>query len=156
MSHVRDRLDALGFSLPPAANPAGAYVPARRSGDLVFTSGQLPTKDGALPRTGKVGAEIDVDVAYDLARLCALNGLAAIDALVGLDAVTAVVKVVGFVASAPDFYAQPAVMNGASEFLARVFDGHLAEGGGHARSAVGVAALPLNAPVEVELIVRVQ
>lgn len=155
MPFVKDRLDALGFSLPPPPKPAGAYVPAVRSGDLVFTSGQIPTRDGALPRTGKVGAEIDVDVAYDLARLCALNGLAAIDALVGLDSVTAVVKVVGYVASAPDFYGQPAVMNGASEFLARAFDGHLAGGSGHARSAVGVAALPLNAPVEVELIVRV-
>lgn len=155
MSHVKDRLDALGFSLPPPPKPAGGYIPARRSGDLVFTSGQLPTKGGELPRTGKVGAEIDVDVAYDLARLCALNGLAAIDGLVGLDSVTEVVKLVGFVASAPDFYGQPAVMNGASEFLTRVFDGHLPDGAGHARSAVGVAALPLNAPVEVEMIVRV-
>ncbi|MDR1999716.1 MAG: RidA family protein [Frankiaceae bacterium] len=156
MPQVRDRLDALGFSLPPPPKPAGAYVPARRSGRLVFTSGQLPMKAGVLPRTGKVGAEIDVDVAYDLARLCALNALAAIDDLVGLDAVTSVVKVLGFVASAPDFYGQPAVVNGASEFLVRVFDGRLADGGGHARSAVGVAALPLNAPVEVEMIVRVE
>jgi enamine deaminase RidA (YjgF/YER057c/UK114 family) len=155
MTGVRDRLAALGLALPTMAAPAGAYIPAVRSGDLVFTSGQLPFQDGALPRTGKVGADLDVEQAYELARLCALNALAAVDAQVGLDAIRAVVKVVGFVASAPDFYAQPAVVNGASEFLGQVFEEVGEQGGSHARSAIGVAALPLNAPVEVEMIVRV-
>lgn len=145
------RLAELGIALPAVAAPAGAYVPARRSGSLVFTAGQVPFVDGALPATGKVGAEVDLDTAKDLARTCALNALAAVDALVGLDAVTAVVKVVGFVASDPGFTGQPAVVNGASELLAEVFG----EAGQHARSAVGVAVLPLDAPVEVEIVVEV-
>jgi len=151
MPSPRERLAALGLSLPPVAAPVAAYVPARRSGPFVFTSGQLPTIDGALPATGKVGAEVSPEDAAGLARTCALNALAAVDALVGLDAVTAVVKVVGFVASAPGFTGQPAVINGASNLLVDVFG----DAGAHARSAVGVAALPLDAPVEVELIVEV-
>jgi enamine deaminase RidA (YjgF/YER057c/UK114 family) len=145
------RLAALGLTLPPVAAPLAAYVPALRSGSLVFTSGQLPFVDGALPATGKVGADVSADDAAGLARAAALNGLAAIDALVGLDRVVRVVKVVGYVASAPDFTAQPAVINGASELLGEVFG----DAGAHARSAVGVAALPLDAPVEVELVVEV-
>ena len=147
-----EKLRELGIALPTVAAPAGAYIPARRTGDLVFTAGQVPFVDGKLPATGKVGAEVDVDTARDLARTCALNALAAVDALVGLDAVVGVVKVVGFVASAPDFIGQPSVINGASELLGEVFG----EAGAHARSAVGVAVLPLDAPVEVELVVEVR
>ncbi len=146
------RLAELGLELPPVAPPVAAYVPAVRSGDLVFTSGQLPMVDAQLPVTGKVGAQVTAEQAKDLARTCALNGLAAVDALVGLDAVVQVVKVVGFVASTPDFTGQPGVVNGASELLGDVFAG---DPGRHARSAVGVAALPLDAPVEVELVVEV-
>ncbi len=145
------RLAELGLSLPPVATPAGAYIPARRSGNLVFTAGQVPFVDGKLPKTGKIGGDVSAEDAYDLARTATLNALAAIDALVGLDAVTGVVKVVGFVASSPDFGGQPTVINGASDLLGEVFG----EAGAHARSAVGVAELPLNAPVEVELIVEV-
>jgi enamine deaminase RidA (YjgF/YER057c/UK114 family) len=144
-------LRELGITLPTVAAPAGAYIPARRTGNLVFTAGQVPFVDGKLPATGKVGAEVDVDTARDLARTCALNALAAVDALVGIDSVVGVVKVVGFVASAPDFTGQPAVINGASELLGQVFG----EAGAHARSAVGVAVLPLDAPVEVEIVVEV-
>ncbi|HEU5266034.1 MAG TPA: RidA family protein [Jatrophihabitans sp.] len=150
MGSPSSRLAELGLRLPPVVAPLAAYVPARRSGSLVFTAGQLPMVDGALPRTGKVGTDVDVDVAVDLARTAALNGLAAIDALVGLDAVAGVVKVVGYVASAPEFTGQPAVVNGASELLGAVFG----DAGAHARSAVGVASLPLDAPVEIELIVE--
>jgi enamine deaminase RidA (YjgF/YER057c/UK114 family) len=147
----KDRLAELGLTLPPVSTPAGAYIPARRSGNLVFTAGQVPFVDGALPATGKIGGDVSAEQAYDLARICALNALAAVDALVGLDAVTGVVKVVGFVASSPDFGGQPGVINGASDLLGDVFG----EAGAHARSAVGVAELPLNAPVEVELVVEV-
>jgi enamine deaminase RidA (YjgF/YER057c/UK114 family) len=146
-----DRLRELGLSLPPVATPGGAYLPARRVGSLVFTAGQIPLVDGRLAATGKVGAEIDVAQAHGLARQCALNALAAVDALVGLDAVRGVIKVVGFVASAPGFGGQPEVVNGASELFAEVFG----EAGQHARSAVGVAELPRNAPVEVEIVVEV-
>lgn len=146
-----ETLRELGITLPTVAAPAGAYIPARRTGNLVFTAGQVPFVDGALPATGKVGAEVDVDTARDLARTCALNALAAVDALVGIDAVVGVVKVVGFVASAPDFTGQPSVINGASELLGEVFG----QAGAHARSAVGVAVLPLDAPVEVEIVVEV-
>lgn len=151
MASPTERLRELGIALPSVATPAGAYIPARRTGSLVFTSGQLPFVDGALAGTGKVGAEVDADEGYRLARICALNALAAIDALVGLDAVTGVVKVVGFVASAPGFTGQPAVVNGASDVLGEVFG----DAGAHARSAVGVAELPLGTPVEVELVVEV-
>lgn len=145
------RLAELGLTLPAVAAPAGAYVPARRSGTQVFTAGQLPMVDGVLQATGKVGAEVDTETAKGLARLCALNALAAVDALVGLDAVTGVVKVTGFVASAPGFTDQPAVLNGASELFGEVFG----DAGSHARSAVGVAELPKGAPVEVEIVVEV-
>ncbi|HYZ08977.1 MAG TPA: RidA family protein [Pseudonocardiaceae bacterium] len=147
----RGRLAELGIPLPPVAAPAGAYLPAVRTGSLVFTAGQLPLVDTVVAATGKVGAEIDVQTAQQLARACALNALAAVDALVGLDSVTRVVKVVGFVASAPGFTGQPAVLNGASDLLGDVFGA----AGAHARSAVGVAELPLGAPVEVELVVEV-
>jgi enamine deaminase RidA (YjgF/YER057c/UK114 family) len=145
------RLTELGLVLPPVATPAGAYLPAVRSGSLVFTAGQLPMINGALAATGKLGAAIDPARGPELARICALNALAAVDGLVGLDAVVQVVKVVGFVASAPGFTAQPAVVNGASQLLGEVFG----TAGGQARSAVGVAELPLDAPIEVELIVEV-
>ncbi len=146
-----ERLIELGLVLPPVATPAGAYVPAVRTGSLVFTAGQLPLVEGTLAATGKLGAEIGTERGQQLTRRCALNALAAVDALVGLDAVVRVVKVVGFVASAPGFTAQPAVLNGASELLDELFG----TAGAHARSAVGVAELPLGAPVEVELIVEV-
>lgn len=150
MTSPTARLRELGITLPSVATPAGAYIPAKRAGGLVFTAGQVPFVDGALAATGKVGAEITPEQAKDLARTCTLNALAAVDGLVGLDAVASVVKVVGFVASAPGFTGQPGVINGASELLAEVFG----EAGRHARSAVGVAELPLGAPVEVELVVE--
>jgi enamine deaminase RidA (YjgF/YER057c/UK114 family) len=150
MNSARTRLAELGLTLPPVVAPLAEYVPARRSGSLVFTAGQLPMVDGALPRTGKVGAEIGLEEAVEFARVAALNGLAAVDALVGLDAVAGVVKVVGYVANVPGFTGQPAVVNGASQLLGAVFG----DAGAHARSAVGVASLPLDAPVEIELIVE--
>jgi enamine deaminase RidA (YjgF/YER057c/UK114 family) len=142
------RLAELGISLPPVATPVGSYVPAVRTGSLVYTSGQVP-QDAA---KGKVGAEVSAEDANAAARLCALQALAAVDALIGLDSVARVVKVVGFVASAPGFTGQPAVINGASDLLGEVFG----EAGAHARSAVGVAELPGGVPVEVELIVEVR
>ncbi|GAA4537001.1 RidA family protein [Pseudonocardia xishanensis] len=151
MTTPSQRLAELGLTLPAVAAPAGSYIPAKVSGSLVFTAGQVPFVDGKLPRTGKVGAEVTPEEAEDLARICVLNALAAIDALVGIDNVKGVVKVVGFVASAPGFGGQPGVVNGASDLLAEVFG----ESGAHARSAVGVAELPIDAPVEVELIVEV-
>lgn len=146
------RLAELGLELPPVVPPVAVYVPAVRTGDLVFTSGQLPMAGGVMAQTGLVGGPVSAERAKDLARTCALNALAAVDALVGLDSVVRVVKVVGFVASAPGFTGQPGVVNGASELLGEVFG----EAGVHARSAVGVAALPLDAPVEVELVVEVR
>ncbi|KZM68646.1 RidA family protein [Nocardia terpenica] len=148
----RKNLERLGLELPPVAAPAGAYVPAVRSGSFVYTSGQLPFVNGELSATGKVGAEVSLEQAREAAKLCALNALAAVDALVGLDQVVRIVKVVGFVASAPGFNDQPLVINGASEFLGEV----LGEAGVHARSAVGVFELPKNTPVEVELIAEVR
>ncbi|BBY03076.1 RidA family protein [Mycobacterium seoulense] len=145
------RLARLGVALPEVVAPLAAYVPAVRTGDLVYTAGQLPMQAGQLAGTGKVGAQVSPEDGKALARICALNALAAIDSLVGIDAVTRVVKVVGFVASAPGFNGQPGVINGASELLAEVFG----DDGAHARSAVGVSELPLDAPVEVELIVEV-
>lgn len=145
------RLAELGITLPSVAKPLAAYVPAVQTGNLVYTSGQLPLTEGKLTHAGKVGAEVTPEDAKAAARTCALNALAAIDALVGIDRVTRVVKVVGFVASAPGFNGQPGVVNGASEFLGEVFG----DAGIHARSAVGVAELPLDAPVEVELIVEI-
>jgi enamine deaminase RidA (YjgF/YER057c/UK114 family) len=149
---ISARLAELDIVLPDVVKPLAAYVPAARTGNLVYTSGQLPMQAGEMTRTGKVGAEVSPEEAKIAARTCALNALAAIDALVGIDAVVRVVKVVGFVASAPGFNGQPAVVNGASEFLGEVFG----DAGAHARSAVGVAELPLDAPVEVELIVEVK
>ncbi len=145
------RLEQLGIALPDVVAPLAAYVPAVRTGNLVYTAGQLPMEAGQLARTGKVGADLTPDEGKALARICALNALAAVHSLVGIDAVTRVVKVVGFVASAAGFNGQPGVINGASELLAEVFG----DNGAHARSAVGVAELPLGAPVEVELIVEV-
>lgn len=153
------RLTELGIDLPRVPAPVAAYVPAVRTGSLVYTSGQLPFVDGTLVATGKVGDAIDAATdavvdparAAELARTCALNCLAAVHELVGLDAVRRVVKIVGFVASTPQFTGQPAVINGASELVTQVFG----DAGLHARSAVGVAVLPLDAPVEVELIVEV-
>lgn len=146
------RLAALGLELPRVTAPLASYVPAVAAGSLIFTAGQLPFVDGTLQATGKVGAGVDPDTARDCARTCALNALAAAaDLAGGLDAVTRIVKVVGFVASAPGFGGQPQVVNGASELLTDVFG----DRGKHARSAVGVAELPLDAPVEVELIVEV-
>lgn len=152
MSAPEDRLASLGLALPEVVAPLAAYVPAVRTGSYVYTSGQLPMVDGKLTVTGKVGAEVGAEEARELARLCALNGLAAIKSVVGdLGRVARVVKVVGFVASAPDFTGQPGVINGASELLGEV----LGEAGVHARSAVGVAVLPLDSPVEVEFHVEI-
>ena len=145
------RLAELNLALPTPAAPLAAYVPAVRTGNLVYTSGQLPLIGGEVTHAGKVGAEVTAEQAKTAARTCALNALAAIHALVGIDSVTRVVKVVGFVASASGFNGQPGVVNGASEFLGEVFG----EAGTHARSAVGVSELHLDAPVEVELIVEV-
>ncbi|MGA5082416.1 RidA family protein [Streptomyces griseoincarnatus] len=145
---VESRLAELGLSLPEVVPPLASYQPAVVSGRYAFTSGQLPMVDGKLPVTGKVGAEVTPEEAKDLARTCALNALAAVKSVAGdLDRVARVVKVVGFVASAADFTGQPAVVNGASELLGEV----LGDKGVHARSAVGVAVLPLDAPVEVEM-----
>jgi enamine deaminase RidA (YjgF/YER057c/UK114 family) len=145
------RLAELGIELPEVVTPLAAYVPAVRTGNLVYTSGQVPITAGQLEATGKVGADVTPEVGKALARVCALNALAAVNSLVGIDAVTRVVKVVGFVASAQGFNGQPGVVNGASELFGEVFG----DAGAHARSAVGVSELPLNAPVEVELIVEV-
>jgi enamine deaminase RidA (YjgF/YER057c/UK114 family) len=146
------RLGDLGIALPEVARPAGAYLPAVRSGSLVYTAGQLPVVAGRLMATGKVGAEVDAGEAAGLARTCAINALAAVHALVGIDAVRRVVKVTGFVASAPGFTDQPAVIDGASALFGEVFG----DAGGHARSAVGVAELPKNTPVELEIVVEVE
>ncbi|WP_166866490.1 MULTISPECIES: RidA family protein [unclassified Salinibacterium] len=148
---IADRLTELGLALPPVAAPVAAYVPAVVSGNHVYTSGQLPMVGGVLPATGKVGAEVSAEEAKEFARVCALNALAAAESVIGsLDRVTKVVKVVGFVSSAPEFTGQPGVVNGASELLGEIFG----EIGVHARSAVGVAVLPLDAPVEVELLLE--
>ena len=152
MSTPEERLADLGLSVPDVAKPVAAYVPALRSGNHVFTSGQLPMRDGELMLTGKVGGEVTQEEAVECARQCALNALAAVRAEVGeLSAVKRIVKVVAFVASTPDFTGQPLVANGVSELLGEVFG----EAGRHARSAVGVNVLPLDSPVEVELVVEV-
>ncbi|WP_329076929.1 RidA family protein [Streptomyces niveus] len=148
---VEAALAELGVTVPQVVPPLAAYQPAVRSGVYVYTAGQLPMVDGKLPVTGKVGAEVTPEEAKDLARVCALNALAAVKSVVGdLDRVARVVKVTGFVASASDFTGQPAVLNGASELFGQVFG----DKGVHARSAVGVAVLPLDAPVEVEILVE--
>ena len=151
MSSWSARLADLGIELPQVVAPLAAYVPAVRTGNFVYTSGQLPMMSGELPLAGKVGASVSPEQAKSLARQCALNALAAVHSLVGIDSVVRVVKVVGFVASAPGFNGQPSVVNGASELFGQVFG----EAGQHARSAVGVSGLPLDAPVEVEVIVEV-
>ncbi|WP_067845274.1 RidA family protein [Nocardia lijiangensis] len=148
----RKNLERLGLTVPAVAAPVAAYIPAVRTGSLVYTSGQLPFVNGELSATGKVGAEVSLEAAAEAARLCALNALAAVHDLVGLDEVVRIVKVVGFVASAPGFTDQPLVINGASEFLGEVFG----DAGVHARSAVGVSELPKNTPVEIELIAEVR
>jgi enamine deaminase RidA (YjgF/YER057c/UK114 family) len=149
MSALDDRLVELGLQIPEVAKPVAAYVPAVVTGNLVFTAGQLPFVAGALPATGKVGSEVDAADANLFARTCVLNGLAAARAAIGsLDRITRVVKVVGFVASDPSFTGQPGVINGASELLGQIFG----DAGAHARSAVGVAVLPLDSPVEIEFV----
>ncbi|MFT4187035.1 MAG: RidA family protein [Aeromicrobium sp.] len=147
MGGVAERLAAVGLTVPPVAAPVASYVPAVAHGGFVFTSGQLPFVDGALVATGKVGAEVSPEEAAELARTAALNAVAAVGSVVDLDTVVRVVKVGVFVASAPGFTGQPAVANGASQLLADAFG----EAGVHARSAVGVAELPLGSPVEVEV-----
>jgi enamine deaminase RidA (YjgF/YER057c/UK114 family) len=150
-STAEERLAALGLKLPPVAAPLAAYVPAVRSGSMIYTSGQLPVVDGQLVSVGKVGAEVGAAEAAALARTCALNALAAAASVAGgLTGIARIVKLTGFVASAPEFTGQPQVVNGASELLLEVFG----DAGRHARSAVGTAVLPLNSPVEVELIVE--
>jgi enamine deaminase RidA (YjgF/YER057c/UK114 family) len=152
VSTPADRLAALGLTLPPVTRPVAAYVPAVRTGNYVYTSGQLPMVDGKLQASGKVGESVSPQDAAALARICALNALAAAaEAAGGLSAIARVVKVTGFVASAPGFTGQAQVINGASEFLIEV----LGDAGRHARSAVGMAVLPLDSPVEVEMIVEV-
>ncbi len=150
MGGPEDRLKDLGYELPAVPRPAGSYVPAARACALLFTAGQLPFKEGKLPYTGKVGGNVSAEEAKEAGRLCAINALAAVKAEAGLENVRRVVKVTGYVASAAGFNDQPGVMNGASELLWEVFG----EKGLHARSAVGVAELPLDAPVEVELVVE--
>lgn len=150
MTDIRQRLSALGITLPEVAAPVAAYVPATQVGNQVWTAGQLPFQQGSLPATGKVGAEVSRDDAAALARIAVLNALAAVDSLVGLERVSRVLKVVGYVASTPDFTEQPAVLNGASNLLGEVFG----DAGTHVRSAVGVPVLPLDSPVEVELVVE--
>ncbi|HJG51004.1 Bona fide RidA/YjgF/TdcF/RutC subgroup [Brachybacterium faecium] len=150
-ARVRARLEELGLALPAVAAPVAAYVPAVASGNQVHTSGQLPFVDGALPLSGKVGAAVTQEQAAELAATCCLNALAAVENLVGdLDRVVRIVKLTGYVASDPAFTAQPAVINGASELLGAVFG----DAGAHARSAVGVAVLPLDSPVELDLLVE--
>lgn len=146
-----ENLKNLGIELPDVAAPVAVYIPATKVGNQVWTSGQLPFIDGALPAVGKVGADVSAEQAESYARVAALNALAAIDAVVGIDNVTRVLKIVGFVASAQDFGGQPGVVNGASQLMGEVFG----EAGAHVRSAVGVAELPLNSPVEIEVVVEV-
>jgi len=152
VSAREEKLAELGLSVPAVAAPVAAYIPAVRTGSLVLTSGQLPMRDGQLLHVGKVGGEVSEEEAVECARQCALNALAAIKAEIGdLDAIKRIVKVVAFVSSTPDFTGQPLIANGASELLGEVFG----DAGRHARSAVGVPVLPLDAPVEVELMVEV-
>ena len=150
---IKEKLSELGLTLPTAAAPVAAYVPAVKSGNLVFTAGQLPVVDGKLIKEGKVGREVTVEGAKELAQICALNALAAISLVADLDQVERVVRVGGFVNCAPGFTAIPGVVNGASELLIKIFGD---VNGKHARTAVGVAELPLNAPVEIELIVQLK
>ena len=150
---IKEKLSALGLTLPTAAAPVAAYVPAVKSGNLVFTAGQLPVVDGKLVKEGKVGSEVSAEDAKELAQLCALNALAAISLVAELDQIERVVRVGGFVNCAPGFVAIPGVVNGASELLINIFGD---VNGKHARTAVGVAELPLNAPVEIEMVVQLK
>ena len=150
---IKEKISSLGLSLPTAAAPVAAYVPAVKSGNLVFTAGQLPVVDGKLLKEGKVGMDVTAEEAKELAQICALNALAAISLVADLDQIERVVRVGGFVNCAPGFIAIPGVINGASEFLIKIFGD---VNGKHARTAVGVAELPLNAPVEVEVIVQLK
>ena len=150
---VKEKLSALGLTLPTAAAPVAAYVPAVKSGNLIFTAGQLPVVDGKLVREGKVGSDVTPENAKKMAEICALNALAAISLVTDLDQIERVVRVGGFVNCAPGFIAIPGVVNGASELLIKIFGD---VNGKHARTAVGVAELPLNAPVEIELIVQLK
>ena len=151
MTEVRAKLAELGLALPVAAKPVAAYVPAIRTGNIVFTAGQLPMVDGALAKTGKVGGEISIEEAKKLAEVCALNALAAVETVADVNKIVRVVRAVGYVNGVAGFTQQPAVINGASELFLHIWG----EAGKHARSALGVAELPLNAPVEVELTVEV-
>jgi enamine deaminase RidA (YjgF/YER057c/UK114 family) len=150
---IKEKLAALGLTLPSAAAPVAAYVPAVKTGNLVFTAGQLPVVDGKLVKEGKVGSDVSAEDAKELAQICALNAIAAISLVADLDQVERVVRVGGFVNCAPGFTAISGVVNGASEFLLKIFGD---VNGKHARTAVGVAELPLNAPVEIELIVQLK
>jgi enamine deaminase RidA (YjgF/YER057c/UK114 family) len=150
---IKEKISSLGLSLPTAAAPVAAYVPAVKNGNLVFTAGQLPVVDGKLLKEGKVGRDVTAEEAKELAQICALNALAAISLVADLDQIERVIRVGGFVNCAPGFTAIPGVINGASEFLIKIF-GDI--NGKHARTAVGVAELPLNAPVEVEVIVQLK
>ena len=150
---IKEKLASIGLSLPVASAPVAAYVPAVKSGNLVFTAGQLPVVDGKLVKEGKVGSDVSADDAKGLAQLCALNALAAISLVAELDQIERVVRVGGFVNCAPGFTAIPGVVNGASELLIKVFGD---VNGKHARTAVGVAELPLNAPVEIEMVVQLK
>jgi enamine deaminase RidA (YjgF/YER057c/UK114 family) len=150
---IKEKLAALGFTLPTAAAPVAAYVPAVKSGNLVFTAGQLPVVDGKLVQQGKVGSDVTPEDAKKMAEICALNALAAISLVADIDQIEKIVRVGGFVNGAPGFVAIPAVINGASELLIKLFGD---VNGKHARAAVGVAELPLNAPVEVEMVVQLK
>ena len=150
---IKEKISSLGLSLPTAAAPVAAYVPAVKSGNLVFTAGQLPVVDGKLPKEGKVGRDVTAEDAKELAQICALNALAAISVVADLDQIERVVRVGGFVNCAPGFIAIPGVVNGASELLIKIFGD---VNGKHARTAVGVAELPLNAPVEIEMVVQLK
>jgi len=152
MTDVRAKLAELGLTLPVAAKPVAAYVPAIRTGNLVFTAGQLPLVNGEMAGTGKVGSEVSVDDAKKLAEICALNCLAAVETVADVNKIVKVVRVVGYVNGIPGFTTQPAVVNGASELFLHIWG----ETGKHARSAVGIAELPLNAPVEIELTVEIK
>lgn len=152
MGRIEDKLNSLGIQLPEPAKPLAAYIPAKQSGSLVFTAGQLPLVDGTLLATGLLGKDLEVEEAKAAARICVINALSAVKGVIGdLDKIKQVVRVVGYVASVPEFTQQPAIINGASELLLELFE----EAGRHARSAIGVAVLPLNAAVEVELTVEV-
>jgi enamine deaminase RidA (YjgF/YER057c/UK114 family) len=150
---IQSKLAELGLTLPPAAAPVAAYVPAVRTGNLVFTAGQLPLVDGKIPFVGKVGSDVTPEQAKDMAQICALNALAAISLVADIDQIEKIVRVGGFVNGIPGFVAIPAVINGASELLIKLF-GEV--NGKHARTAIGVAELPLNAPVEVEMVVQLK